>query len=312
MKQIRTITLNPSFDLHYTVPGFAAGRENLVTAVEVEAGGKGVNTARALSANGVENLAYVVVGKENGASFVDLLRRDGLSCRVFETEGRIRENITIHPKKGTETRISLDTFRLSDAAFDALEKAVLAEPLSDLLISFSGRIPQGVEKERVLTFLRKLTAGGAKLIADSVSLTPDDLGRIRPWFIKPNEQEITAFADLTSTEPTAVAKAARNLVDAGVSEAVMVTLGGLGAVYVDKTHIFLLSVPHMENPPSTIGAGDSVIAGLLAATREGLPMTDALRLASAYGTAACMSIGTRPPRPVDIRAVLPKIRMTKL
>ena len=311
MKPIRTITLNPCFDLHYTVPDFAAGKENLVTATTVEAGGKGVNTSRALSVNGVENIAYLIVGDENGAAFLSQLERDGVSCRSVQVPGRIRENITVHPTEGKETRISLNTFRVPGSAFAELESAILAEPLSEMLVSFSGRIPQGLEKERVKLFLRKLITGGAKVVVDSASFTSDDLRDLHPWFIKPNEQEIETFLGRTPGTAKEAAKAARELVRAGVSETVMISLGGDGAAFSDGTTDYVLHVPKLENPVSTIGAGDSTVAGLLAGTAQGLPIAETLRLAVAYGTAACLTPGTLPPRPDDVRNTLAKTRVEK-
>ena len=309
MKDIRTITLNPSFDLHYTVPDFEPGKENLVTAVEVEAGGKGINTSRALSANGVKNLAYLVVGKENGASFVAQLERDGMTCRVFETEGRIRENLTIHPGNGKETRVSLNTFVVPESVFEALTGELLAERLQDLLISFSGRIPMGIEKSHVIKMLQKLIGGGAKVVVDSSSFTPGDLQKIHPWLIKPNEQEIGSFSESMPKNVREAATVAKKLVEKGISETVMISLGGDGAAWSDGKDSYTLQVPKIEQPVSTIGAGDSTIAGLLAGTAEGQPIEQTLSLGVAYGTAACLTPGTKPPRPQDVQSILSEVRI---
>ena len=303
MKAIRTITINPSFDLHYTIPDFEAGKENLVTAIEIEASGKGVNTSRALSVCGVENLAYIILGDENGAAFASQMERDGVPCRFFHVSGRIRENITVHPAQGKETRISLNTFRVSEPAFAELEAAILAEDLSGTLVSFSGRIPQGLDKARVAEMLRKLITGGAKLVVDSASFTPDDLRELHPWFIKPNEQEIVSFLGRAPENAVQAAADARELVRAGVSETVMISLGGEGAAYSDGEETYVLRVPALAHPISTIGAGDSTIAGLLAGTAQGMPKAETLRLAVSYGTAACLTPGTLPPRPEDVRSV---------
>ena len=304
MKQIRTITLNPCFDWHYTVPNFSAGKENLVTEISMEAGGKGVNTSRALRVNGVDNLAYIVIGDENGETFVAQMKKDDVSCRYFKIKGRIRENITVHSSEGKETRISLNTFRVPELAFAELEAAILSEDVPNLLVSFSGRIPMGLEKSRVAEMLKKLIAGGAKVVVDSASFTPNDLRELHPWFIKPNEQEIGMFLGKTPASVREAADAARELVLAGISETAMISLGGDGAAYSDGKNTYVLHVPKLENPVSTIGAGDSTIAGLLAGTAQGLPQTDALRLAVAYGTAACMTAGTLPPLPKDVGNVL--------
>ncbi len=312
MKQIRTITLNPVFDLHYDVPDFSPGRENLVSAVERYAGGKGVNTARALAANGIDSIAYVVVGTENGASFLSCLDKDGVAYRAFHTPGRIREGITVHPRQGRETRLAVNTFRLSDESFGALEAALLAEDLPRCLFSFSGRLPEGVEKERVISLLSRLAAGGAGVVVDCASLTRDDLRRSRAWFIKPNEQEAQALCGMNAATVSGAIEAARMLIAQGASESAMISLGANGAVYADREDAYLLGVPPLKDPPSTIGAGDSVIAGWLAAMAQGAAKEDRLRLAMAYGTAACMTRGTLPPRPAGVATLLPQIRIERV
>ena len=312
MKAIRTITINPCFDWHYTVPNFEAGKENLVTAMNVEAGGKGVNTSRALRVNGVENLAYLIVGDENGEAFLAHLKKDDVPFRYFTTEGRIRENITVHPHEGQETRISVNTFRVPESAFAEMEAAILSEDVPNLLVSFSGRIPVGLQKSRVLEMLEKLIAGGAKVAVDSSSFTPDDLRALHPWFIKPNEQEIEAFLGRAPATALDAAEAARKLVRAGVGETVMITLGGKGAAYSDGENTYVLHVPKLKNPVSTVGAGDSTIAGLLAGTARELPLEDTLRLAVAYGTAACMTAGTLPPLPQDVKTVFAQTRAERV
>ena len=308
MKEIRTITLNPCFDLHYTVPDFAFEKENLATEVLIEAGGKGVNTSRALTVCGVNNLAYLVLGDENGDAFLAEMKRYGIPYRSFTVKGRIRENMTIHPGAGKETRISINSFRVESKTLRELEEAILAENLPNLLISFSGRIPQGLTKEDVKKMLKKLIDGGAKLVIDSASFTPDDLRELHPWFIKPNEQEIEGFLGRTPKTLHDAADDAKELVGKGVSESVMISLGGDGAAFADKENAYLLHVPKLDNPLSTIGAGDSTIAGLLAGTAKGLSQAETLRLAVAYGTAACMTAGTLPPRPEDVGAIFDKTR----
>ena len=94
--KIITLTLNPAFDVHCSADHFEACHENLAVITEREAGGKGVNISRALSMNGVPNLALLAVGDENGADFCRELDKDAMTYDVIELKGRIRENITIH------------------------------------------------------------------------------------------------------------------------------------------------------------------------------------------------------------------------
>ena len=312
MKQIRTVTLNPAFDLHYYMEQFEAKHENYVQEIQCDAGGKGINISRALTVNGVENTAYVILGEENGATFEAQLRRDGLTFVPLYTDGRIRENITLHPKNDKETRISLDTFRVSADMLAKTEAALSQSGKVGSLLAFAGRLPKGIEKNEAIEFLKRRIAEGERVVVDSNSLTPEDLKQIHPWFIKPNEQEITAFLGRSVGNVTDAADAARELVLRGVSEEVMISLGGDGAVWSNGKEKRILSVPKLENPDSTIGAGDSTLAGLLAATAQGASVEDALANAVAYGTAACMTAGTLPPRPEDVKRVLAQVRVVAL
>lgn len=310
MKAIKTITLNPAFDLHYGMEHFEAKKENYVQSVQCDAGGKGINISRALKVCGTENTAYVILGEENGAAFAAQLERDGLQFVSLKTQGRIRENITLHPADDKETRISLDTFSVSVKALEALE-ALLNVSAGDL-IAFAGRLPRGIDRETAIGFLQRLIQKGARLIIDSNSLTPEDLQSIRPWFIKPNEQEIAAFLGRSVDSPDDAANAAAELVTKGVAEQVMISLGGDGAAWSDGTRKLILSVPRLAHPVSTIGAGDSTLAGLLAATARDCEISDALCNAVAYGTAACMTKGTKPPRVEDVERVRKDVTVTEI
>lgn len=309
MRSIYTITLNPAFDLHYQMSHFEAQKENYVDGILCDAGGKGINISRALKVNGTDSTAFVILGEENGASFEAQLRRDGLSYRPIRIPGRIRENITLHPADSRETRISLDTFRVAPQVLDELEQTMLDTCRAGDLLAFAGRNPKGLEKEAVIAFLRRLIERGVRVIVDSNSFTPEDLIRIRPWLIKPNEQEIVSFLGTSVENAQDAASAARELVSRGVAEEVMISMGGDGAVWSDGKDALILSVPKLAHPVSTIGAGDSTLAGVLHATARGLDRETVLRTAVSFGTAACMTAGTLPPRPEDVAAVFDRTRV---
>lgn len=305
MKKIITITLNPAFDLHYGLERFEAEKENYVNTVICDAGGKGINISRALKFNGVENTAYVILGKENAAQFEQNMREDGVNYIPVYTEGRIRENITLHPVGAKETRISLDNFSINSDILNEFYAKLDDELDADTLVSFSGRIPKGVSKDEVIGFLKNIIAKGAKVAVDSNSLTPEDLIKIRPWFIKPNEQEIAAFLGREIKNTRDAASVAAELVARGLSEEVMISLGKDGSVWSDGKQSAVVSVPAIT-VLSTIGAGDSTVAGYIAATSKGYEPLDALRLACSFGTAACVTEGTRPPMPDDVSKMFEK------
>lgn len=312
MKPIRTVTLNPAFDIHYEMETFEARKENYVKNAVIQAGGKGINVSRALSANGIPNTAYVVLGEENGAAFENELKQDGVSYVPFYTNGRIRENITLHPANDRETRISLDTFSANADILSAMERAWSGIEKRDSLLAFSGRLPRGIEKTAVIAFLKRQIAHGVRLVVDSNSFTSDDLREIHPWFIKPNEEEVAAFLGRTPRGLSDAATAACEMAQNGLSQEVLITLGGDGAAWSDGKQKLGFRVPRIEHPVSTIGAGDSTVAGLLAATSKGAEPFETLRLALSYGTAACLTEGTLPPTCADVELVFPQIEILSL
>ncbi len=312
--KILTITLNPAFDLHYTVPGFTLGGENYVEAVMISAGGKSVNISRALRANGIPSTACVVMGKENADAFQAKLREEGIDYLPFLTDGSIRENITVHSDDGKETRISLDNFALSAKMLDQLYMALHDQIEPDTVVTLSGRLPRGIGNEEAKRFCRKLRALSPYLVIDSNSFSIADLTEIGPWLIKPNEAELKAMTNAPMETTEEIMSAAASLCNAGI-EQVLVTLGGKGAVFVGTRHDThhrvraTITMPEQQ-PVSTVGAGDSTIAGFLAGFQSGDPIEHCLKTAIAFGTASCMREGTAPPLPADIEKVRNTVTVT--
>jgi 1-phosphofructokinase len=247
--------------------------------------------------NHVDNLALLAVGDENGAEFCRELDKDSMNYETIELKGRIRENITLHPAGAKETRISLDNFSINSDILNELYAKLEKDLDENTLVSFSGRIPKGITKDDAIAFLNDLKATGAKLAVDSNSLTPEDLIRIRPWFIKPNEEEIAAFVGKELDEPEVAVEVAAELVARGLSEEVMISMGARGSVWSDGKKKAIVNAPDKGKPLSTIGAGDSTVAGYMAATAEGKDTEEALKTAASFGSAACYTEGTRPPMP---------------
>ena len=312
MKNIITITLNPAFDLHYYLDKFEKDKENYVRSVCCDAGGKGVNISRALSVMGVQSTAFIVLGNENGAEFARQLEADGISFSPLLISGRVRENITLHPDNDRETRISLDSFSIGKDTLDELFARISEHITEGTLVSFSGRIPKGVEKSDIISFLLNIKSLGARLVVDSNSLTVDDLKKIKPFLIKPNDQEIASLLGRDVKELKDAAECAKALARGGVAEQVMISLGERGAVWSDGIRTLSVSCPAIKSPVSTIGAGDSTVAGFIAATAAKLDTGTTLRCSSAFGTASCMTEGTRPPRPEDVREMFARITVSEV
>lgn len=308
---ITTLTLNPAFDIHVSIKEFQAGRENLASSVTRDVGGKGINISRALSENGVTNTALAVLGSENAPEFREGLREVGLDFTELTVPGRIRENITIHPELGNdneppvETRLSFKGFSCSSSLLDEVESKLDVRPGD--IVTFTGSLPGGIGEEAAERFLVKLRGLGALIVIDSKSIPLDALRRIKPWLIKPNGEELEAYFGKLGEEE--MISEAKKLHADGITN-VMVSLGADGALLVCDSGVYRSKPPKID-AVSTIGAGDSSIAGFIAAYSKGIEGGEALRLASAYGTAACLLEGTQPPRAEDINNIKNGVAITE-
>lgn len=308
--KIVTLTLNPAFDIHCYAENFQPFHENLAQVTTNEAGGKGVNISRALTVNGVENTALVVLGEENGDSFRRAMNADGICFREITVNGRIRENITLHTNNAPETRISFAGFTANDTLIGKVEKILNDLMDNDSILTFTGRNPEGVSMDRVKSMLIGLQKKGVKIVLDSRSFGKQDMIDVHPWLIKPNEEEIGMYTDVVVQDFDSAKQAAEALRATGI-ENVMISLGSKGAMLCCETGCYMVQAPKI-NALSTIGAGDSSIGGFCAAAKAGLKYPDMLRYAVAYGSSACMTEGTRPPSPDQVLLFLKQLFVERI
>ena len=310
--QIITLTLSPAFDIHCSCENFSAFHENAATVTSREAGGKGVNISRALTKNAIENLAIIAIGEENESDFINLLTPSGIRWQPIYRSGRIRENITLHSTTQPETRISFSGFSADASLLHDAEACILShvpDP-ENAIVTFTGRVPNGIPIETVKVFLKQLQAKGIKLVVDSKSFEREDILEIRPWLIKPNEEEIALYASHPLQNEQDILDTARELFRNGIAN-VMISRGENGSILTCAEGTFRASVPKID-VVSTIGAGDSSIAGFLAAYSKGKSTQDCLRLAAAFGSAACLTDGTQPPNPHAIDSITPQIKIERI
>ncbi|MBQ2768183.1 MAG: hexose kinase [Clostridia bacterium] len=303
--KIITLTLNPAFDMHCRMEDFVPGHENLADITAVEAGGKGVNISRALVRCSVENTALVVLGTENSDAFERALSADGIAYTAIAVPGRIRENITLHPDHAPETRISFRGFSADQSLLAQVEALLDTQIEGDSVLTFTGSLPSGISAADARSFLCRMKAKGAKIVIDSRSFTLEDIAAVHPWLIKPNEEEIAMYTSMAVTDLRSAAAAAMQL-QQSCAENVMISLGGAGAVLAAGDGCWAVQAPRVD-VKSTIGAGDSAIGGFIAAAEEGCTSPALLKRAVCYGSAACMTEGTRPPHLTDVEMLMTQV-----
>ena len=300
--KIVTLTLSCAFDIHCVAKNLVVDHENLASIISCDAGGKGVNISRALCRFGVENTAVAVLGEENGDSFAKALYKEGINLLAINDKGRIRENITVHTENGRETRLSFRGSSASAGLLERVENVLLELCDNETLLTVTGRVPDGIALCDLKALIVRLCAIGVKVVIDSRSFALSDLIDVKPYLIKPNEEEIEAYMGRSVKGRDEAIAAAAELHTFGI-ENVMISLGGEGAVIVSRDGTYYQKAPEIT-PISTIGAGDSSIAGFIMGLLLGEGIEGALKRAVAFGSGACLTAGTNPPLPDDVDRLL--------
>ena len=308
---IVTLTAHPSLDRTITLPAsLQVGEVQGADSAREDAGGKGINVARALAAAGEECTAVVPIAP--GDPFQALLRDAALEESALHTclvpvRGRVRANLAITDPAGVTTKLNLPGARLSPDEVAAVVDATVAASAHTAWLVLAGSLPPGVADDfyvRVIRAVRDAHGAAAPLIA--VDTSGPALAAVvaagAPDLIKPNDDELAELAGtrLDGRDPAAVLVVARTLVPARVGAA-LVTLGAQGAVLVTADGAWTAGPPPIQ-VVSTVGAGDSSLAGyVLAAARHAGP-EERLRHAIRYGAAAASLPGTQAPTPADLPA----------
>jgi 1-phosphofructokinase len=302
---IVTVTPNPSIDRTVTLgAALARGAVQRVQAVSNEPGGKGVNVARALMLAGVDALA--VLPACPGDPFLEMLTSAGVSAAPVPASGAVRTNLAITEPDGTTTKLNEPGAVLDDAGRAALTDAVLTRAAGADWLVLSGSLPPGLPADwyaEVVARVRDLNCRVAVDTSDApLTALAAAFGTAAPDLIKPNSEELASLSGRSAEEleaavakgnPEPVVAAARDLIGRGVG-AVLATLGAAGAVLVDATGAWLATPPPIV-PKSTVGAGDSSLAGYLRADVSGAPAPRRLQMAVAYGSAAAALPGSALP-----------------
>ena len=296
--KIITLTLNPAFDTHCKTEYFRLGHESFFEILSKDAGGKGINISRALNIVKTDNTAIVVVGKENGEEYCKKLDENGLKYIPLFVDGRIRENIILHDRTDLETRVSFNGFTVDSRLLSDVVKAI-GEIDDDTIITLTGSNPKGINVSDVKEFVKALKKKGAKVVIDNRSFTLSDILETKPLLIKPNRDEISGYIGREINTVDEMLDVAKDLCQKGV-ENVLISSGENGAVLACKGGAFKVSPPKIT-AISTIGAGDSMIAGFIYAYISGKTKSDCLKYAVSFGTAACLQKGTLPPDIKDIQ-----------
>lgn len=302
---IVTLTANPSLDRTVTLPGpLSRGEVQRALTTSSDPGGKGVNVARVVTAAG-EPAVAVLPGHHDDPLLL-ALRDVQITHRPVPVRGRVRVNLTLTEPDGTTTKVNEPGPALDADVRDALADVLVREAAGARWVALSGSLPPGVPVAWYAELTQRLRATGAKVALDTSGgplLAALAEGTVSlPDLVKPNGEELAELTgqpgvDLERDLDAAV-EAAAGLLARGIG-AVLATLGAAGALLVTREGSWSGTPPKIR-ARSSVGAGDSALAGYLLADLAGGGPEDRLRSAVAHGAAAASLPGSTLPTPADV------------
>ncbi len=289
MARVLTVTLNPALDLTVRLPSLRVGEVNRSDSLQVHAAGKGLNVAQVLADLGHQLTVTGFLGEGNPQAFERLFAARGFADEFVRVAGETRSNIKLAEADGQVTDINGPGLVAADAQCDELLARIKRLAPDHDVIVVAGSLPRGVDNQWFVELLRLLKQIGARVALDTSGSALRAGLETAPWLIKPNEEELAEARGVDLAEPQALAREAWRLQVEGI-EHVVVSQGAEGVTW------FAPGAAMHAQPPkvrvvSTVGAGDSLLAGMLHGLLEGWPAERTLAHATAIAAQAVGQVG---------------------
>lgn len=291
MSNIVTITLNPALDKSISVPELVPEKKLRALSSKVEPGGGGINISRALKKLGVSSEAIILSGGYTGKALESLLEKEGVKYTAIETVNDTRENFVVFDEeKKLQYRFGMPGENVSEKELGSLMQAIGNCMHADYVV-VSGSLPPGTSVA-VFHDIAIITAQlNARLIIDTSGDGLKAAVKEGLFLIKPNLRELASLVGKDWIEKDEVIPTARQVIASGSCTAVAVSMGADGAMLITANEVYQACAPKTE-VLSTVGAGDSMVAGMLAALTKGWGWREVLQYGVAAGSAATLHKGT--------------------
>lgn len=312
--RIVTVTLNPAIDMTIGLERLERGRVNIGRSVTQQAGGKGVNVAACLADWQVPVIATGLLGDANAELFEALFARKGVLDGFCRVPGTNRTNIKISDQAdGQTTDINLPGIDASSAEFDALCDRI--DTLGDIAgAALCGSLAGGLQPDAYVRLLARLNRRGVPTLLDTsgaplAQVLAAPSGAL-PTAIKPNRHELELWAGTSLPTLAETVDVARAIHARGVAQ-VIVSLGEDGALFVTAQGTWQASLPPVR-AASTVGAGDAMVAGVLAGWHAGAGMEETVRLSVAFAACKLQRLGPHLPAQEQVRERAAAVHMQRV
>jgi 1-phosphofructokinase len=287
--KVVTITLNPALDLTGSVEALKVGSVSLVKQSNLHAAGKGVNVAKVLSDLGADVTVTGFLGKDNPELFHQLFAEIDVKDEFIEVEGSTRINVKLVESNGEVSDINFPGVQVTAEDIARFEDTLFRLAETHDYFVLAGSLPGGVTPELCAAWIEKLHQLGKKVLFDSSKAALSAGIDAHPWLIKPNDEELGDFVGQHLETPEQCQQAAQSLADKGI-ENIVVSMGANGVMWLNQGE-WLRAQPPRMNVVSTVGAGDTLVAGLCWGHMQVMPKNELLRFATALSALAVSQVG---------------------
>lgn len=290
MRTFLCVGVSPCFDVTLVLDALEPDKVSRVSDELREAAGVAVNVARELKRLGKRAVVTGLLNEDGSDEYSDALSAGGLEHDFVFVPGRVRVNITLLVNKDTY-KVNRRSVCPTDAA-GRLRMKLLDWAGANSVVVFGGATPEGMSPEQYANLMCVVGEAGARVAVDTDVLSREQLLEVKPWLYKPNGRELAELCGLENPSGEELVEAAKELTREGVG-IVLLTFGSKGLVAVTKDE-----VAHVEAVPvecrNTVGAGDSALAGFMAAWDNGLSLEQCAQQAAKSGANAAAGTGTGP------------------
>jgi 1-phosphofructokinase len=283
---IYTLTLNPSVDYIVEMPYLRLGELNRSFIEKKLPGGKGINVSRVLQKLDKPSVALGFTGGFTGRYIVEYLEKEGIQTDFIQADGDTRINIKL--KSDSETEINASGPEIGEDKIENLLLKISRLQPKDTLV-LAGSIPKTMPTdiyERIVTICLK---NKVEFIVDAEEKLLKTVIEHQPFLIKPNHHELGEFFGTEILNVKDAIEYGQKLLELGAKN-IIVSLAEKGAVFINKDQTLIANVP-LGEVKSSVGAGDSMVAGFLAIYQNTNNFPEAFRYSVASGSATAFSIG---------------------
>ncbi len=300
--KIVTLTLNPALDKSTSTERLVPEQKLRCSQVQLDAGGGGINVSKGIRKLGGQSTAVFPTGGATGLRLQSILQEADIDIRVHTVPGETRENYSVTEiSTNFQYRFTMPGVEITENQADTL-LSIVAQLRPDYLVA-SGSLPPGLPEtyyEKVAAFAKKIDA---RFILDTSGAALQAAADEGLYLLKPNLAELSALVGVEKLEMNQVDDAALDIIRQGKCEVVVVSLGPQGALLVTRDGFEHIPAP-MAKKRSTVGAGDSMVAGMVWALSEGKSFREMAQTGVACGTAATMNPGTELFHKADVERLL--------